>query len=727
MDSNSRANIYVIDYYKENEKHGLDSYIKQLQNNFINNSNLKFTFIWVGSNIILPKYEIINGVCNFYLPVFVNNVGFNSKDEYWCELIYSRVTNQSKLIFHFNWFDHLSLALFLKKRMECTIIFTKHCIPWRDFITTDYKLFKSLNRNLVCKISNIKPSFINTLLIREKLTYTQFEHIICVTNFAKRTLRKLFQIPDSKSTVIHNGLHYKPRIQKDKAKLKKEYGFAENEKIILYAGAVNQRKGVFDLVAAFSTLVEKEIFVRLVIAGNGEHSRIFEKIEKCWSKITITGPLDKKTLYDFYQMADIGIVPSYVEQCSYTAIEMMHSGLPIIVSDVDGLAEIVPDNCGLKVPLILGKNAARIDDRILREKILYFLNNPDIAKEYAKRAKVHACKNFTASRMAKETIAVYEKLITEKDSQSSKKLTLDSSSPLVSIILPCYNAEKYLQECISSILNQTYNKFELIIIDDGSTDTSYEIAESNKDSRITILKNNSNTGIVSCLNASIKLTKGKYIARIDADDMMHRERLEKQVSFLEDDKNKEIVLVGSNHFIIDSNSHNVSLKQFPITDSEIKACMLFQNPFSHPSVMIRTNILKKEKYSNKFNHAEDYQLWFKLSTNYKMANIPEFLTYYRIHAQNTSAQKGKQQKENTAELLSMELEKLGLDYTSRELATHIAINSGLALRYFNTTEKINEGKDWVNKVLTTVQKKFALNNKSVKEVKHYILENYCGL
>jgi len=201
---------------------------------------------------------------------------------------------------------------------------------------SNYDLFDRLNKHFLSKYKN---HFIDQALHREYIAYTSVDHIICVTEFAKRSLIKMFNFPEESISVVHNGLNTSGFVVKSKNTLRNNYGFTISDKIILFAGNVNIRKGVVDLVESMKLLLDRDSNFRLVIAGNGNYAVIVNAAGKKWSKITITGNLDKETLQDFYQLADVGVVPSYIEQCSYTAIEIMHAGLPIVVTDVDGLSE----------------------------------------------------------------------------------------------------------------------------------------------------------------------------------------------------------------------------------------------------------------------------------------------------------------------------------------------------------------------------------------------------
>lgn len=169
-----------------------------------------------------------------------------------------------------------------------------------------------------------------------------------------------------------------------------------------------------------------------------------------------------------------------------------------------------------------------------------------------------------------------------------------SSKPLVSVTIPCYNAEKYVESAVCSIMNQTYKNLEIIITDDCSTDKTFEILQrlAKEDSRIKLYKNETNLKIVKTLNNMIFQANGKYIARMDADDVSLPERIEKQVLFLE--QNSDFSFCGTNAYHIDENGKTIDKSVLPETFEDNKFFLKFYSTFYHPTVMIRSDVYKKK-------------------------------------------------------------------------------------------------------------------------------------
>jgi glycosyltransferase involved in cell wall biosynthesis len=196
----------------------------------------------------------------------------------------------------------------------------------------------------------------------------------------------------------------------------------------------------------------------------------------------------------------------------------------------------------------------------------------------------------------------------------------------ISIVMPVYNTEHCLRESIESILKQTFSDFELIIVDDGSTDKSILILKSFCDDRIVWISNKHD--FIDSLNKGINKSKGKYIVRMDADDVMLPCRLETQYNFLEKHKNIDICGSWAEMF-----GERLGIIQRPIDHSVIVHSMLLANPLIHPTVMMKRSIIQYTKKTYKYNYpyAEDYKLWTDFALRgIIFANIPDVLLKYRI-------------------------------------------------------------------------------------------------
>jgi glycosyltransferase involved in cell wall biosynthesis len=241
--------------------------------------------------------------------------------------------------------------------------------------------------------------------------------------------------------------------------------------------------------------------------------------------------------------------------------------------------------------------------------------------------------------------------------------------PKVSVIIPVYNGARYLRESTESILDQSFKDFELLLINDGSTDETLAIMRSYHDSRIRILNNTTNTGLASVRNKGILESKGEYVAWLDADDISMPERLEKQVSLL--DKNPEIGICGTYAKIIGTQK---SMEWRYPTDPDVLSChLLFYDPIITSSAILRKKILAENNllFNPAYPPAEDYDLWERMSRHCSIINIPEVLTSYRIHESQTSSARNDAYKlELEWEIQLRRLRMLGINPTEEQKAIH---------------------------------------------------------
>lgn len=211
--------------------------------------------------------------------------------------------------------------------------------------------------------------------------------------------------------------------------------------------------------------------------------------------------------------------------------------------------------------------------------------------------------------------------------------------PKVTVLLPVYNAAQFLCEAIESILSQSYTDFELLIVNDGSTDSSNEIVSSFIDSRIRVLRNEKNIGLIASLNRGIAEAKGKYIARMDADDVSLPNRLQQQVAMMEKDSGIAVLSSFVDFMNVDGEITGTwSTDREATSEGEIRKLMMRTNCIAHPTVMMRANVVRKYLYNPKRKGAEDWDLWMRmLADGQRIAKMPEVLLNYRIHPGSITA------------------------------------------------------------------------------------------
>ena len=267
-------------------------------------------------------------------------------------------------------------------------------------------------------------------------------------------------------------------------------------------------------------------------------------------------------------------------------------------------------------------------------------------------------------------------------------------TPKISVVMSVYNGEPYLHDAIKSILSQTYANFEFIIVNDGSIDNSADIITSFNDKRINVINNKINKGLVESLNIGIKYARGEFIARMDADDISHLLRFEKQVAFLDD--NMDVCLCGTSAEIIDDKKTKFI---YPLEHSAIKIFMLSENAIIHPSAMWRRDIFEQFKflYNNDFPSAEDYELWTQVILKVKVANLPEALLFYRKHSQQVTQNMQKQVEKTTQKIKIKFLNCLALQPNERETIIHLLLFNNQFKDQRNAIA-VKEADDWMYKI-----------------------------
>lgn len=226
------------------------------------------------------------------------------------------------------------------------------------------------------------------------------------------------------------------------------------------------------------------------------------------------------------------------------------------------------------------------------------------------------------------------------------------TSPLVSVLIPCFNCENYVETAVRSIMNQTYRNLEIIVTDDNSSDGSWNILQklAEEDERIRLFRNPANLKIVKTLNEMVSAAHGEYIARMDADDVSLPNRMEKQIAFLE--SHPDVALCGTNAWHINEAGRRTTQSLLPVFPEECRFFLRYFSVLYHPSILARAAVLKENQYSAEFPHAEDYELWCRLVYQKQciIANLPEKLLLYRIGKNSITSKYNKEQCSNSAKI-----------------------------------------------------------------------------
>ncbi len=264
-----------------------------------------------------------------------------------------------------------------------------------------------------------------------------------------------------------------------------------------------------------------------------------------------------------------------------------------------------------------------------------------------------------------------------------------TSRPIVTVLMPVHNGEEHLREAIDSVLGQTFPDFELLIINDGSSDQSVEIIGSFADQRIRLLHNTRNEGIEESLNRGIQAAQGVYLVRMDCDDICVSTRLENLVDFM--NRQPETGICGSFVKTIGTSTHTWT---FPCTDREIRCRLLFESCIPHPSVIMRMSEIERHqlRYDTRYLRAEDYDFWVRCAEHMELANYPEVLLHYRIHEKQIGSLHPDAQQQAADRVRERLLQSLGLSITPESLSLHRAISTW---RFGNNPELLARVDDWL--------------------------------
>jgi len=248
------------------------------------------------------------------------------------------------------------------------------------------------------------------------------------------------------------------------------------------------------------------------------------------------------------------------------------------------------------------------------------------------------------------------------------EIDLSNENVLISVLMPNYNGAEYIAEAIESVLNQTYRDFELIIIEDASTDNSREIIDkfAATDSRIKVIQNATNQFVNISCNIGLEVAKGKYYARIDSDDICMPTRLEKQLEFME--ANPDITICGAFCKIIDREGRVIANKTFPTNDAVIKKSIWSRTPIQHSCLFARIDKMREVGfYTGKKDPSEDLELMIRTMNIFKFANIPEYLVKYRIHGDNLIFTKQREIIRRSVRLRKNAIKKYGYQVSFKDI------------------------------------------------------------
>lgn len=403
-------NLYIFNEISPAAFYGIGTYIRELTESLID-SGINIFVVHLYSDKPKVILEDKDGVRHWFIPSpNTSNKTLSRKrlnELYYKNVVYFLqllIKDTNALIFHLNYMHQQPLCEELRRFISCKIILVIHYFDWCFPLSGNTIRFRKL---LSQNEDTPEDHFIFKTIQEEKEFLLITDKIICLCKSTEELLKKDYGIASDRLNVVYNGLSYNANEQICVETKRKEFRIPSNVPVILFVGRLDNIKGLEYALRAFRIVLNKLPTSKMLIVGNGLYDNYMKECEDIWMSIAFTGRLEKNKLYELYSIADIGVISSLYEQCSYVAIEMMMYGLPLVTSTAGGLREMVDEGVtGLLIPVVEHSVKVEIDSTLLAEKMLYLLQHP----EERQRMGINARKRFEllySAKMLRENMINY--------------------------------------------------------------------------------------------------------------------------------------------------------------------------------------------------------------------------------------------------------------------------------------------------------------------------------
>ena len=274
---------------------------------------------------------------------------------------------------------------------------------------------------------------------------------------------------------------------------------------------------------------------------------------------------------------------------------------------------------------------------------------------------------------------------------------MTAPAPKITVAIPVYNREKYVGAAIDSILAQSFTDFEVLVVDDASTDGSRAVVEAYRDQRVRLHALPANLGIAGVRNACLELARGEYLAFLDSDDLSHPDRLSAQVAFL--DGHPDHAAVGAwSQWMDEAGRPLKRFKRKPLAAEDIAAQRLFRAGIENSTAMARTAVLRRYGHDERYEIGSDYDLWARVAVDHKLANLPRVLVLRRAHGQATTRLAAERKQRLRQAIYADQLERLGISFNETDLERHFLLRRMIKLGFAPDRGFLDWGEAWLLKL-----------------------------
>lgn len=402
-------NIILFQCDQRSGRFGQGSFVNALLPLFLNDENINVVIVKTDSlRIYKPLMDTEDGLETLLIPSLLGSQRLTGESlpsqRYYATqvagILYEYLREKINIVFWINTIDYLNVCRECKALFnDLRIFYVHHSFSWKYMLNIPDDAFQRIWQS---KEHAIHPKAFEMTGYQQEMALLA-DQVIAVTKHAKAFFTQALDIPATKIRTIYNGVNHLLGELAEKAALRQKYGFVESDRIAIICGRITRDKGIPEALKAFKIVAKTNPNFKLVIIGDGYISEFVNLSAPYWSRVIYTGELTALQVREFYSLADLGLIPSLHEQCSFTAIEMSIFKLPLIVSDVDGLRELFThDIDALKIPLTLtGLGEKQIDTVTFAEQIKTLINDSATAEVLRRNSYQKAMDLFSIRKMHK--------------------------------------------------------------------------------------------------------------------------------------------------------------------------------------------------------------------------------------------------------------------------------------------------------------------------------------